>query len=633
MKARLSRSALLCAAAALVLLAEGLWSAVYFSLSVQSDILYYLVCLVLAFGAFAGLYALLLRWEAAALPERAGSPWPERLVCLGWFMLVALCFYRVRYAPYQELLYLPWQKSKRLALLVSLGFGAMLLLVRQMILSGATQTRPVRLWPWYALLTALCAYATYNPDCFTSWSNTVHRTAYFQSVYRVLHAQPYSITNCGTYGYYGLLVGPAVNLLGGTHTAFALVYAGIGAVAVAAHLFALDKLVKNQWLRLLGSLLVCLPYFGLSQIGYLQVTPHRLVFPALLLAALCVLKKRRWLYAVSTLFLATAFLWNFESGAACAVCLTGMSVYERWRGGDSPGRIARAAALRLLQIGAAFAGAYAAVGLYNRAVGGGWMSLSAFVFPYGSQAFAQQLELDLSLSLPSMWVLVCTLLVLCIGVALRYLFFRGDAAPASLTSFVGCVLVCAVQLVYYFNRSAESNLYICVPFAATLAVWLCEYLLTRPHPCGTARATAYALAAVAAGGALLSGSTYFGVQAANEKGRSKEAMVQVLDQLKAQAPRDTLAICHGMPEAYSELHWDTGFYGLQTNDFGILSRQEQEKTYRLMMEAPGVIVDDVTLSMVETHLGAQAVEAFYATHDLAYAFSGTGNGCRYFTRR
>ena len=326
MKARLSRSALLCAAAALVLLAEGLWSAVYFSLSVQSDILYYLVCLVLAFGAFAGLYALLPRWEAAALPERAGNPWPERLVCLGWFMLVALCFYRVRYAPYQELLYLPWQKSKRLALLVSLGFGAMLLLVRQMILSGATQTRPVRLWPWYALLTALCAYATYNPDCFTSWSNTVHRTAYFQSVYRVLHAQPYSITNCGTYGYYGLLVGPAVNLLGGTHTAFALVYAGIGAVAVAAHLFALDKLVKNQWLRLLGSLLVCLPYFGLSQIGYLQVTPHRLVFPALLLAALCVLKKRRWLYAVSTLFLATAFLWNFESGAACAVCLTGMSV-------------------------------------------------------------------------------------------------------------------------------------------------------------------------------------------------------------------------------------------------------------------------------------------------------------------
>ena len=635
MKRQFSRSATLASGTALVLLLELLWSAVYFSLLGGNDILYYFVCLLLAFGAFCGLYAPLSRTTPTDCAPGRRDQAAEWLTLLFWFGVIAYVFYQVRYASFQELLYLPWHSSRRLSLLISLSFGCMLLLTRQMLRSGGAAEKPVRLWPWYVLLTVLCAHATYNPDCFSSYTNAVHRTAFYQSVYRVMQGQPFSVSNCGTYGYYGILIGPLVNLIDGRHTTFALIYAAIGGLSVAAQLYTLDRWVRNQWLRLFASLFLCLPYFGLIHIGYLQVTPHRLVFPALLLAALTAWPqmKKGWRAGLGLAFLALAFLWNFESGAACAVCLAGLTVYQAWRDRRSPGRVLLGLALRGVQIIAAFLAAYGLVNLYNLAVGGGWMGLSAFVFPYGSKAFADQLSLSLSQSLPAMWVLICVLLVVSVGVALKYVFFRDEKAPDQLVPFVGCVLVCAVQMVYYFNRSAESNLYICLSFAVAAAAWLCQYLLDRPRPCGPVRATACALTAVLVCGALLSTGVYFGVQDANELDRSKNRMDRVTRQLLETVPPDTLAICHGMPEAYSELGWDTGFYGLQTIDYGILSPEEQQRIYRQMMDAPGVIVDDVCLSMVEKHLGTDALQAFYDTHDLAHAFTGVESQCFYYARR
>ena len=65
----------------------------------------------------------------------------------------------------------------------------------------------------------------------------------------------------------------------------------------------------------------------------------------------------------------------------------------------------------------------------------------------------------------------------------------------------------------------------------------------------------------------------------------------------------------------------------------VLSPEEQQRIYRQMMDAPGVIVDDVCLSMVEKHLGTDALQAFYDTHDLAHAFTGVDSQCFYYTRR
>ncbi|MDY3816833.1 MAG: hypothetical protein SOZ54_08410, partial [Candidatus Limiplasma sp.] len=107
MKRQFSRSATLASGTALVLLLELLWSAVYFSLLGGNDILYYFVCLLLAFGAFCGLYAPLSRTAPADCAPGRGDQAAEWLTLLFWFGGIAYVFYQVRYASFQELLYLP----------------------------------------------------------------------------------------------------------------------------------------------------------------------------------------------------------------------------------------------------------------------------------------------------------------------------------------------------------------------------------------------------------------------------------------------------------------------------------------------------------------------------------------------
>ena len=84
-----------------------------------------------------------------------------------------------------------------------------------------------------------------------------------------------------------------------------------------------------------------------------------------------------------------------------------------------------------------------------------------------------------------------------------------------------------------------------------------------------------------------------------------------LDETPAKKEPDLLEKAEAAPEAGPEL--------------SALSPEEQQRIYRQMMDAPGVIVDDVCLSMVEKHLGTDALQAFFE-ENLHGLFRNAGGG-------
>lgn len=599
--------------------------------SVSVDVFYYVTSIFLAFFSFLLLHLLLRSRLRIPAGESKQREFLLELVVLALFALVgAVIFLYEKNIYYAGDEYMPWHGSARIEWLLLLG--AALLLCQLFTRLKAVHWRREEkggLWFLYGALAAVAGYAVYAPNTFQAFYNLYHANAYFNSVYRVLHLKPYHAINSGMYGFYGILVAPLVKLCGGTFQSFVAVMAVLTAACMLCYFYVLEHLTAKRSMRILGSIGIIAVTTAWGTNIHLQTYPSRLLFAGFTLAWIVgkeQLKENRKNAIVkragSQILLTLSLIWSLETGLGCVLAFVGSEIVKLLQRHSLGDRLFwKQAMWKVLWLLASFLGAYASVGLYNLAVSGSFISLSDFLFPFVGNPYVQALNLPMEL-FPSFWMLISVLIFLVIAtVLLNTKLCGGKKEELSAVYLTACTILCAVQMVYYVNRSVRMNLFMLLPVLLLMVAGLTEYVGKQDiwnHDAlgnGILRGTVACGVLVLVLTALLTCSNGLALEARREENRNLEPVYDWLSTLQEEVPRDTVGIGIGVPELYSYLGWDTGYYGIDIPDFLFAKEEAKNHVYELLNATDEIFIAEYALEFV-TECADGKLEPFYATHEL-----------------
>lgn len=315
--------------------------------------------------------------------------------------------------------------------------------------------------------------------------NIFHSHAYTNSILNVCFLTPYSHEMTTYYGHYGILYMPFVKLL---HRFFAvdyltgicLVSAVIAGLSIFAYGLLVHRLTKRDLVFYLALLAVGEEYFMLMTGGvYLQVHPHRMIFPILIALwayfEIYSVKNAAWKDLIAIALLTLSFVWSTEVGLVTmmAFCVY-RYLFQIWDGEKfSFHKVLLFIKPVLLFIVVPFAAGYVFVNGYNLFVGGSMLSFREFMYPVISD---KGYVLDVQLPLPKgvhAWTLACGmfLTVFCIcGTTILSGRRRLDNRREKNLLFTALLSVTGLGLMmYYINRPVENSMAI-VLFMALLVI-------------------------------------------------------------------------------------------------------------------------------------------------------------------
>lgn len=162
--------------------------------------------------------------------------------------------------------------------------------------------------------------------------------AYYYPVYKVFSGYSPGIDFFNIYGFYPYIITPLLILTGGVSILrFSILIAAIFLLALIAMLIVIWINVKNKILAACGfaSLLffvVILPIIE-SKGFYLQYQPHRVLFPALILAITClhsrsrVNRTKRFYFIAGFALCAVSLVWNLDTGVVSTAAFMLYHIY------------------------------------------------------------------------------------------------------------------------------------------------------------------------------------------------------------------------------------------------------------------------------------------------------------------
>lgn len=217
-----------------------------------------------------------------------------------------------------------------------------------------------------------------------------HINAYINSIFNVQSLTPYSMASTSIYGHYGLIyfIPVAILRLLGTNKWIAIVGAitFFGCIAYIAQTLLLNFLLENDLFFTLALICNAVMHIERNDGVYYQITPHRVLFPSLVLL-FCYLysniKSKEKFFEVALWLLASmSVIWNFETGLVCTGIILIMTSYQACK------RIQKykisTIAVRVGYAILSFTLAYVVVNVYNLIVGGTWNDILEFIYPSGS---------------------------------------------------------------------------------------------------------------------------------------------------------------------------------------------------------------------------------------------------------
>ncbi len=321
------------------------------------------------------------------------------------------------------------------------------------------------------LFTAGVSIQFYAPNIFQDiQGGTYHSHAYTNSIINACWLIPYSENMESLYGHYGILFMPILRLL---HKCFHVDYltgifvvaAVIAGIAILAFLYILDYFAKSDLIFYLGMLAIGEEYFMVLQGGvYLQVHPHRIIFPVLLvLLALIEYKKEKRYNTLAVLLITLSFVWSTEVGI---VTMFSFAFY-RWVQAVTDGRAFSVRKclllLRELLIYAVlpFVLSYIVINGYNLLAGGTVLDFGEFMFPLISDRdYIDKIELVLP-DITHAWVGAALLFLGAMGPGMVQVFWPGQQKEKSLKLFCFFLGIMGLMLMlYYINRPAEGSMFI-----------------------------------------------------------------------------------------------------------------------------------------------------------------------------
>lgn len=310
----------------------------------------------------------------------------------------------------------------------------------------------------------------YAPNIFQDiQGGTYHSHAYTNSIINACWLIPYSKNMESLYGHYGIMYMPILKFM---HKFFHVDYltgifiiaAVLAGISILLFLYILNYLAKNDLIFYLGMFAIGEEYFMLMQGGvYLQVHPHRMIFP-ILLAALALHEyktgKERNIAAICILTL--SFVWSTEVGI---VTMLSFALY-RWFQHAMDGKFFSFSKILLLirklllYVFLPFVLAYMIVSGYNLLSGGSILDFKEFMFPLISDRdYIDKIELPLP-NVTHAWIGTAILFLSTIITPLFHIFFpsHGEKKTEHFYFFIG-VMGLGLML-YYINRPVEGSMFI-----------------------------------------------------------------------------------------------------------------------------------------------------------------------------
>ena len=531
------------------------------------------------------------------------------------------------------------------AALVFLFIGAEVLFFFLCLRQSRLCIPPSALFLLYGALTLLMLYTFYTPEVFMrDEAERYHMNAYFNSVYNVLHGQPYTEYTTSIYGHYGLLYRLPLLLLGGDLIDFVRLNAVLGALCFLAMFLALHFMVKSSLLRLMGALAMTFPVLAMRSGTYWQLWPHRILFMSLTLCfgAFCVRfhKLNRITCVLGYVLGFLAILWNTESGLFCTVAWSAFWILRLLCGRQaSLFRSVRGILCHLAGIVLSFLSAWGVVEVYNLSAGGRVMGIREFLFPLLQSSYMDDsLRVDLP-DYPSAYITVLALLFLgtAWGIS-RMRCFRArqnhSAEADLLPCYVFFVSVLSLgQITYFMNRAAYHNLDICHLPAMLLLCIFAERGLSIVREFRFRQAGAYApsrifhgaFAAAALAVLLIVNTGNMLMAGVNAQLRlpfhQEQEVVDFAAHVAASVPKDTYAFGISVQELYAALRWDTNCYTLDFPDIGLRPEAGNYLMDDLTAKGvPGFLARDNALERLEKYCDKEKLAEIMDTYQLKETF-------------
>lgn len=445
----------------------------------------------------------------------------------------------------------------------------------------------------YGMLTVLIGYTFYTPSIFVRGAaDRMHAHAYFNSIYNVFHGQPFSEHATSIYGHYAILYKLPMKLLGGDFIDFILLNSVLGALCFLPVFLALHFTVKNNLLRILGTIAMTFPVLAMRGGFYWQLWPHRILFMSLMfcLGAVCIRfqKLNGFTCILGYLLSLLGILWNTESGMFCAVAWAAFQIIVKFCSCEwNWGKVFRTGILHIWAAILCFFGAYGIVNLYNLSCGGSVNSVREFLFPLLTTSYMDDfLRVDLP-DYPSAYVPVLVLLFLAVAWGLSHMtcfekkkqISQKEILLPCFSFFTGVLSL--GQMSYFMNRAAYHNLDIChLPSVLCMCI-LAERGMDLVRQFRFRRWKNYTAAQLFQGaftaitlGILVTLNTGtligYGYNADLKTAfHNKQELHDFAAHIAANIPENTYAFGIGVTEIYSMLRWDTQCYTLDFSDLGI----------------------------------------------------------------
>ena len=311
----------------------------------------------------------------------------------------------------------------------------------------------------------------YAPNIFQDvQGGTYHSHAYTNSIINACWLIPYSHHMESLYGHYAILYMPVLKAM---HrflhvdylTGIWIVTAVIAGVSILLFAYILNYFAKSNVIYYLGLFAIGEEYFMLMQGGvYMQVHPHRMIFPVVV-AALALLehRKQKRYHVLSVILLTLSFVWSTEVGI---VTMLAYAAYSwAWYTMDGEKFSVRKAGL-LFREGAIyvllpFALAYGVINGYNLLAGGSILNFKEFMFPLISdRGYIDSIELPLP-DVTHTWIGSAVLFLAITVMSLFYLLLpkKGEEKGEKPYYFL-LGIMCLGLMLYYINRPVEGCMFI-----------------------------------------------------------------------------------------------------------------------------------------------------------------------------
>ena len=354
--------------------------------------------------------------------------------------------------------------------ITAIGVGVCLLILRKELGGKGLKIRKAIRVIVSFLFTFGTSIQFYAPNIFRDiQGGPYHSHAYTNSIINVCWLVPYSEHLEALYGHYAILFMPVLKFM---HRCFHIDYltgifivcAVLAGISILLFLYILDYFAQHDLIFYLGMFAIGEYYFMLMQGGvYLQVHPHRMIFPILLCAlALHEYKTQKKRNVIAIILLTLSVVWSTEVGI---VTMLSFALF-RWVQAVCDGTPFSVRKVLLLfkkiffYCFIPFTAAYILVSGYNLLAGGAILDFEEFMFPLISERnYIDQIELPLP-DATHAWIGATILFMAAVCPALFQMFFPKKEEKSLKPYYFLFGIMCLGLMLYYINRPVEGCIFI-----------------------------------------------------------------------------------------------------------------------------------------------------------------------------